>query len=96
MFPKPKNERLAIGTFVGVFAFDAVFGSTISTGHMVFFLLLLAVNFPGFVLVSVLAPLITRFVGEETGLVGAVIAGLFSAAFWSYIFGYVLPVKRAV
>ena len=95
MFLKPKNERIAIGTFVGVFAFDAVFGSTITTGHMGFFLLLLAVNFPGFLLITVLAPILTRFGGEEAGLLGTVIAGLFSAAFWAFIFGSVLPIKRA-
>jgi len=93
---KPKNERLAIGTFVGVFALDAVLSGGVGGGHghMGVFLVLLAVNFPGVLIISALAPLLAHF-GEQSGLLGVVIAGLFSAAFWSFIFGYVLSFKRA-
>ena len=94
MFPKPKNERLAIGTFVGVLALDAILASAFGGGHGGLVLFLLAVNFPGIVLISVFAPLLTRFDGEASGVLVLVILVLFSAAFWSYIFGYVFRFKR--
>ena len=106
MFPKPKNERLAIGTFVGVFALDALLTSGSGTLHTGLFLILLAINFPGFLLITGLTiamatvASITSWSGFSDAsdatvycLVG--IAALFSAAFWSYIFGYVFPLKRA-
>ena len=94
MFSKPRNERLAIGTFVGVLAFNAVLTSPSGT-HTGLLYLLLIVNAPGVLFITVLAPLLARLGGEQAGLLGAVIACLFSAIFWSFIFGYVLRFKRA-
>ena len=85
---------MAIGAFIFVMAFNAVLTSP-SGPHGGLLVLLLVVNSPGVLVISVLAPLLARFGGEQTGLLGAVIACLFSAIFWSFIFGYVLPFKRA-
>ena len=94
MFPKPKNERLAIGTFVSVLAIDAVLGG-VSGAHWLAILIVFAVNLPGFLLGSGIAMLFGHGNAESFTMPLIVVGALFSAAFWSYIFGYVFPFKRA-
>jgi len=93
MLPRPKNDKMAIGTFVFVMALDALIFSRGKFGGFSA-VLWFAVNFPGFLFITFLA-MICRFAESQTGgLVLAAITCLFSAAFWSFVFGYVLPFKK--
>jgi len=94
MLPKLKNDKLAIGAFVFVMAIDALL-SVRSGGPGGFIVLWLVINLPGVLLISFLTLLFRLSESSGVGLAMTVIACLFSAAFWSFIFGYVLPFKRA-
>ena len=94
MSPKPKNERLAIGAFVGVLAIDAVLGG-VSGAHYLALLILFAINFPGVLLATSLAVFFGKGDSESLTMPLIVVGALSSAAFWSFILGYVLPFKKA-
>ena len=109
MFPKPKNERLAIGTFVGVLAIDAVLGG--STGqHPVPLFIVFAINLPATLVGSGILCCVSGIAVFCFGHVidfehndsfnvilrlSMFVGAIFNAAMWSVLFGYAWPFKRA-
>ena len=97
MFLKQINQNRAVGAFVFVMAFDAV---TTCNGNppWVFAILLAIMNFPGVLLVIALAFWVSFGIGNDvnSGVFKflSVIGALWSAGFWSLMFGYVFQSKK--
>jgi hypothetical protein len=92
MFTKPHNKKLAVSALLLVMVLDVALANLHGGGVIISWLI---INFLGFLLISFIG-LVCRFTESSgAGVFLVPVACLFSAIFWSFIFGYVFPLKRA-